>query len=101
MSQGALPGTEENQANEGTTVFSLSGPEVPQRELRLLVDGIRQWLFSLTARGATPKCWGLIQGKMGRGQHEILTAMRDFSQRLGIQSPLSITNLRESKRPGD
>lgn len=66
-------------------MFTVNTPVVPQRELRLVVEGIHQWLASLTQGQDGAKCFGLVTGRTGLGQHETLLAVGDVCKRLGMR----------------
>ena len=57
----------------------------PQRELRLVVEGVRQWLIGLDTGRAPTTRLGVITGNSGAGQQETLAAVRDGSRRLGVR----------------
>src|SRR5437867_4744526 len=72
----------ENGASEGLATRAAA---LPQRELRLLVDSVREWLSSLGAKSRAPGFWGVLEGQPGQGRLEILDALRDLCLDLGIR----------------
>jgi tetratricopeptide (TPR) repeat protein len=61
----------------------------PQRELRLLVDGIRDWLTALGSPRQAPRFLGVLEGEAGQGQTEILDALYQVCLDLGLHVVLS------------
>jgi tetratricopeptide (TPR) repeat protein len=58
---------------------------VPERELRLVVDGIREWLAGLARDGASSRFLGILEGEPGQGRRAILGAVREATRSMGIR----------------
>ncbi|HVR76586.1 MAG TPA: tetratricopeptide repeat protein [Planctomycetota bacterium] len=52
--------------------------------MRLLVDGIREWLGCLAGEGSTRGHVGLLEGEPGQGQSEVLRALTQVCRDLGL-----------------
>ncbi len=58
---------------------------MPQRELRLLVDGIQGWLARIATKdGSAPGSLGFLEGEPGQGQRELLRALHVSCRESGI-----------------
>jgi len=82
------------------TGFASGTSGVPQREMRLLVAGIHEWLAGLTTQGGSPRFLGFLEGEAGQGQAETLGAVRDMCQDLGIRVLSSRASRHMSFPPG-
>jgi tetratricopeptide (TPR) repeat protein len=70
---------------ESVVDFASAAHGVPRRELRLVVDGIREWLASLARDGATSRFLGILEGDEGQGRRAILGAVREACRGMGIR----------------
>jgi tetratricopeptide (TPR) repeat protein len=59
-------------------------PGVPQRELRLVVEGVSSWCAGLTEKRGCWRSCGFIQGPPGAGQTEILESLGSVCRELGV-----------------
>ncbi len=59
---------------------------VPQREFRLLVEGMHRWLSELAGERSEPApCVGFVRGEAGRGGRQALHALRGMCEQLGME----------------
>jgi len=86
--------------NGTATGFPCSTSGVPQREMRLLVAGLHEWLDGLTTQDGSPGLFGFLEGEAGQGQTETLGAVRDMCQDLGIRVLWSRASRHISFPPG-
>src|SRR5688500_20152040 len=72
------------RSSAGISSPGCRAPGVPEREMRLLVDGIREWLGSLAGEGSTRGHLGVLEGEPGQGQSEVLRALTQVCRDLGL-----------------
>ena len=68
-------------------------PGVPQRELRLVVEGISRWCAGLTEKRGDWRSCGFVEGPPGAGQAEIVESLGSVCRPLGV-GVLSVRSMR-------
>jgi len=67
------------------TISSSAIATVPTRGFRLLVDGIRAWVRSISSGSTSGPCVGILEGGPGQGSGTLLRLLEGTSKDLGIQ----------------
>ena len=95
----AEPVTAAGVRSATTTTYEHMG--APQRELRHLVEGIRQWMAKLSGKVAThPGVLGILEGESGQGQREIIQVLEDVCKDLGVAFFWARTTACDHRPPG-
>ena len=58
---------------------------VPDRELRLLADGLQAWVRGISSERSKPPCIGIIDGARSQGTPELVDSLRSICPELGVR----------------